>query len=114
MNVLFIMFLVILGFTNAYIVLLRLEPDKYFQEEYKLIYTNDVENIVYQSNVGFTDVSSSNGFRNVFKAFFQVWFFIFGAWDTVKNGEAGDNLFLIFISMLFSLITVVIFFNLVM
>lgn len=60
------------------------------------------------------DLSSSNGFKNPFKAFYHVWLFIYGVWDPVTNGDAGDNQMLFVISILFAFITVLIFTNMIM
>lgn len=106
------MLLVILAFTQAYIVLLRLEPDEFFQENYGGNYGADPDNP--SGEISVADVSADNGFHNWFKAFSQVWFFIYGVWDPLNDGDAGDSKFLMCLSILFSLITVLIFFNLVM
>lgn len=98
------MVLVLFAFTNAYIVLLRDKPDEYFQENFG---SNSNDTLII------SDVSSSNGFVDLYKAFACVWFFVYGVWDPVNNGEAGDSRFLIAMSILFSLVTVLIFFNLV-
>lgn len=107
------MLLVILGFTMSYIVALRLKPDEFFQEKYTGTYTM-MDSKDPSATVNFADVSADNGFSNWFKAFFQVWFFVYGVWDPVNDGYAGDSFFIMSLSILFSLITVVIFFNLLM
>lgn len=106
------MMLVIFAFSNAYIVLLRSEPDNYFQEQYKGTFTSVDNSISGETSI--SNVSSDNGFRSLFKTLSQVWFFVFGVWDSLQDGEAGDNKVLICISIVFSFITVLIFFNLVM
>lgn len=83
------MLFVIFVFTNAYFVLLRLEPDEYFQENYGGTYNATDSSASDETN--FADVSSDNGFSNVFKAFSQVWFFVYGVWDSLNDGDAGDN-----------------------
>ncbi|KAG2206944.1 hypothetical protein INT47_008413 [Mucor saturninus] len=106
-----IMVLVILGFTMSYIIALRLQLDDFFQENYAGDYTVDgSENP--SGTVNFVDVSADNGFSNWFKAFYQVWFFVYGVWDPINDGDAGDSFFIMCLSILFSLVTVVIFFNL--
>ncbi|KAI7892975.1 uncharacterized protein EV154DRAFT_584756 [Mucor mucedo] len=104
-SVLFVMVLVLFAFTNAYIVLLRDKPDEYFQENYA---SNSNDTLILSS-----DISTSNGFVNLYKAFACVWFFVYGVWDPVNNGAAGDSKFLVAMSIVFSLVTVLIFFNLV-
>ncbi|KAI7892963.1 uncharacterized protein EV154DRAFT_561880 [Mucor mucedo] len=90
---------------------LRLQLDDFFQENYAGNYTVDgSENP--SGTVNFVDVSADNGFSNWFKAFYQVWFFVYGVWDPINDGDAGDSFFIMCLSILFSLVTVVIFFNL--
>lgn len=60
------------------------------------------------------DVSASNGFTDPYKAFYQVWLLIFGVWDPIVNGNGGDDRMVFFLCILFSLITVLIFTNMVM
>lgn len=107
------MVIVIFGFTISYILALRLEPDEFFQENYSGTYTNTGSDEV-SGVINFVDVSSDNGFQNWFKAFSQVWFFVHGVWDPLNDGDAGDSKFLMCLSIFFSLITIVIFFNLLM
>lgn len=110
--VLFIMLLVIFAFTNAYIVLLRQQFQEYFQENYSG--TFNVTDSGSSGETNLADVSTDNGFQDWFKAFSQVWFFVYGVWDPLNDGDAGDSKMIMCISILFSLITVLIFFNLVM
>jgi hypothetical protein len=60
------------------------------------------------------DISSSNGFTDPLKAFYQVWLIIFGVWDPIINENAGDDRMLFVLCILFALITVLIFTNMVM
>lgn len=102
------MLLVICAFTNAFIVLLSHKSDEYFQEEYAgTAGLNGTE-------VNVNDVSSENNFDDVVKSFSILWFFIYGVWDPVNGGEANDSYMILVMSVLFSFITVLIFFNLVM
>lgn len=106
------MVLIICAFTNAYWVLLINKEDAYFQEQY-----GGTVNIAGQdapSEITFNDVTAGNPFGDVFKSFAAVWFFIFGVWDPVTGGDAGDNNYIIVLLIIFSLIAVLIFFNLVM
>lgn len=94
-------------------MLLRQQPDQYFQESYE----GDVSlssNGESKGKTSLYDRSSSNGFSDPFKALYQVWLFIFGVWDPVTAGEAGDNRMLFVLCMLFAFITVLIFTNMIM
>ncbi|GAA5812199.1 hypothetical protein MFLAVUS_005649 [Mucor flavus] len=116
-SVLFIMLLVVIAFTQAFVVLLRTEGDEYFRDNFPGNFTGNTTlatSIV--STEGLTDsanVSADNGFVNWFKAFSQVWFFLYGVWDPVMEGKAGDSKMLMSMCILFSFITVLIFFNMV-
>ncbi|KAI7895161.1 uncharacterized protein EV154DRAFT_496092 [Mucor mucedo] len=110
-SVLMIMMLVIFAFSHAIFVLLRLEPDEYFREQFEGTYTS--LNGTLSGETTIANVSSDNVFNNIFKTISQVWFFVYGVWDSLQDGEAGDNKVLICISIVFSFITVLIFFNLV-
>lgn len=109
-EILLIFFLIICAFTNAFIVILMDKEDEYFQEQY----SGTVASTGSDSEVNFGDVSSSNPFTDVFKSFATLWFFIYGVWDPVNNGDAGDNRTIMVLSIMFSLITILIFFNLIM
>lgn len=117
-SVLFIMLLVILAFTQSYMVLLRLSPDEYFQDNFEGSFAGDVTSETGSSTaegtVGFASSSADNGFTDPFKAFYQVWLFIYGVWDPIIEGDAGDSKMIMALSIVFSLITVLIFFNMVM
>lgn len=107
---LIIMLLVIFAFTHAFIVLLLHKDDSYFQEQYSgSINITDTEN-----TVSYSDTSASNSFTNLFKAFSTLWLFIYGVWDPITDGDAGDDFMIIVFAMLFSFVTVLLFFNLVM
>ncbi|KAK4511973.1 uncharacterized protein ATC70_003972 [Mucor velutinosus] len=111
---LLIMLLVIFAFTNAFIVLLARKEDAYFQEQYAGFMALDNLGSSTESTVNYSDNSSSNNFRNPFKAFSTLWFFIFGVWDPINDGDAGDDYMIMVLAILFSLLTVLLFFNLVM
>lgn len=117
-SVLLIMLLVVIAFTQAFVVLLRMEEDEYFRDNFSGNFTsNTTLETGIVSTEGLTDsanVSADNGFVNWFKAFSQVWFFIYGVWDPVMEGKAGDSKMLMAMRILFSFITVLIFFNMVM
>jgi hypothetical protein len=92
-------------------VLLRRQPDDFFQENFNGTITlpNGEE-----GTTNFFGISSSNGFTDPFKAFYQVWLIIFGVWDPLINGNAGDDKMLFVLCILFAFITILIFTNMVM
>lgn len=112
------MLLVILAFTQSYIVLLRLSPDEYFQDNFEGSFAGTVDAetgaLLAEGSVDFAASSADNGFVDWFKAFYQVWLFIYGVWDPIIEGDAGDSKMVMAMSIVFSLITVLIFFNMVM
>ncbi|GAA5812182.1 hypothetical protein MFLAVUS_005632 [Mucor flavus] len=114
--VLLIMLLVILAFTQSYIVLLRLQPDEYFRDTFSgtFLGRNDsgTGDVTFEGDVEFS-TSSDNGFSNWFTAFYNVWLFIYGVWDPIVDGDAGSSLMVMCMSVVFSLIAVLIFFNMV-
>jgi hypothetical protein len=105
MPVIGIMVLVVCAFTNSFIVLLRRQSDDYFQEEFGPPGSEDPVAL---------DLSSQNDFSDIFRAFTDVWFFIYGFLDPIKQGPAGDDTTAIILTVLFSFVTVLIFFNMVM
>lgn len=111
------MLLVILAFTQSYIVLLRLQPDEYFRDTFSgtFLGRNDsgTGDVTFEGDVEFS-TSSDNGFSNWFTAFYNVWLFIYGVWDPIVDGDAGSSLMVMCMSVVFSLIAVLIFFNMVM
>lgn len=107
---LFIMLLVIFAFTHAFMVLLLHKDDSYFQEQY----SGSITLTDSESTVSYSNASASNSFTNVFKAFSTLWLFIYGVWDPITDGDAGDDFMIIVFAMLFSFVTVLLFFNLVM
>ncbi|KAG2237109.1 hypothetical protein INT48_004611 [Thamnidium elegans] len=113
---LLIMLLVILAFTQSYIVLLRLEPDEYFRDTFSGVFVSKdgsaTGDVTFEGNVEFA-TSSDNGFSNWLTAFYNVWLFIYGVWDPIVEEEAANSLMVMGLSALFSLIAVLIFFNLV-
>ncbi|KAI8087451.1 hypothetical protein BDF21DRAFT_491903 [Thamnidium elegans] len=114
---LLIMLLVILAFTQSYIVLLRLEPDEYFRDTFTGVFlsknSSGTGDVTFEGNVEFT-TSSDNGFSNWLTAFYNVWLFIYGVWDPIVEGDAGSSLMVMGLSVVFSLTAVLIFFNMVM
>jgi hypothetical protein len=111
---LLIMLLVILAFTNAFIVLLSSKDDAYFQEQFSGSVNLSEAESASGNEVAFADISSSNNFGNPFKAFSMLWFFIYGVWDPITDGDAGDDPMIIILAILFSFFAILIFFNLVM
>lgn len=111
---LLIMLLVIFAFTNAFIVLLARKDDTYFQEQYSGSIDLNNSGSSVENTVSYNDDSSSNNFKNPVKAFSTLWFFIYGVWDPINDGDAGDNYMIMALAILFSLVTVLLFFNLVM
>lgn len=109
-------FSVVFAFTHTFIVLLRQKDDKYFQEEFSGTLGNgNSENSTLDGvKVTLGDASSQNDFTNPFKAFADVWFFIYGVWDPVTDGDAGDNPMISVFTILFSFVICLIFFNMIM
>ncbi|KAG2229372.1 hypothetical protein INT48_000909 [Thamnidium elegans] len=66
-----------------------------------------------EGTVDILNVSSSNGFASLFKAFSNVWLFIYGVWDPVTQGDAGDSKMIMVMCILFSFTIVLIFFNVI-
>ncbi|KAG1121532.1 hypothetical protein G6F42_012337 [Rhizopus arrhizus] len=110
---LLIMLLVLFAFTNAFIVLLARKDDAYFQEQYSGSIDLNNSGSSAESTVSYNDDSSSNNFKNPVKAFSTLWFFIYGVWDPINDGDAGDNYMIMVLAILFSFLTVLLFFNLV-
>ncbi|KAG2229374.1 hypothetical protein INT48_000911 [Thamnidium elegans] len=94
-----IIFLAVVAFTMSFIVLLAPETDSFFQENYLGDFTS---NASLTGKVDFADVSADNGFTNWFKAFSRVWLFIFGVWDPITQGKAGDSKMLMAIALMAS------------
>ncbi|GAN02898.1 hypothetical protein MAM1_0030c02348 [Mucor ambiguus] len=109
----FIMLLLIIAFTHAFVVLLSHKDDSYFQEQFSGSINLTKSNLAADNAASYADDSSSNSFQDPVKAFSSLWFFLYGVWDPIKNGEAGDNYMIMFLAILFSFLTVLIFFNLV-
>lgn len=92
-------------------VLLFDYDDSYFQEQYQGNATTpatDVNGVVMQ------DSSANNPFTNVLQAFYAVWFYMYGIWDSANQGDAGNNPMIKILALLFSFSTVLIFINLTM
>ncbi|KAL9545880.1 hypothetical protein MBANPS3_006934 [Mucor bainieri] len=106
---LIIMLVVIFAFTHAFMVLLLHKDDSYFQEQY----SGAINASGSEQTVNYSDASASNSFQNPFKAFSTLWLFIYGVWDPITDGDAGDDVMIIVFAMLFSFVTVLLFFNLV-
>ncbi|KAL7308286.1 hypothetical protein PS15m_012153 [Mucor circinelloides] len=111
---LLIMLLVLFAFTNAFIVLLARKDDAYFQEQYSGSIDLNNSDSSAENTVSYNDDSSSNNFKNPVKAFSTLWFFIYGVWDPINDGDAGDDYMIMVLAILFSFLTVLLFFNLVM
>jgi hypothetical protein len=105
----FIFTLIIAAFTNAFVALLYKREDSFFQEQYSGQSVNST-----QSSITMNDASTSNDFKNVFKAFVDVWFMVYGIWDPLKNGNAGDDVMIQIMAVVFSFITILIFLNMLM
>ncbi|KAL9539788.1 hypothetical protein PS6_011050 [Mucor atramentarius] len=114
-KVLFIMLLVIFAFTHAFIVLLSHKDDSYFQEQYEgsVNLTNSGQAFSGENDAEFHDASANNNFNNPFKAFSMLWFFIWGVWDPITDGDAGDDYMVMVLAIMFSFLTVLLFINLV-
>ncbi|KAI8378406.1 hypothetical protein BD560DRAFT_49114 [Blakeslea trispora] len=94
---------VVFAFTNAFIILLRDKEDAYFRENM----TSSMNETAKYSN------DATNDFNNVFKSFRDVWFFVFGIWDPVRNGQSADNDMVAVLSIAFSFIVLLLMFNVV-
>jgi hypothetical protein len=115
MPIIGIMILVVFAFAHALIIRLRLMDDQVFQEQYQGGLSNeDGTPVDGAPTYTMYDTSSSNDFSNVFRAFTVVWFFIFGVFDPINDGDVGDDTMTIILSILFSFVTVLIFSNMVM
>lgn len=108
------MLLLIFAFTNAFIALLSSKDDAFFQEQFSGSVNLSESESSYGNQIAFADISSSNNFSNPLKAFSILWFFIFGVWDPITDGDAGDDPMIIILAILFSFFTILILFNLVM
>lgn len=107
------MLVVVFAFTNAFIVLLARKDDAYFQEKYSGFIDLEGSGSSTSNTVSYSDSSSSNNFKNPVKAFATIWLFIYGVWDPINDGDAGDNYMIMALAFLFSLLAVLLFFNLV-
>ncbi|KAG2230888.1 hypothetical protein INT48_003337 [Thamnidium elegans] len=85
---LLIMLLVVLAFTQSYIVLLRLHPDDYFRDTFSGTFLSENSPEGLNGIVEYA-TSTNNGFVNCFVAFYNVWLFIYGVWDPIVQGDAG-------------------------
>ncbi|KAI8641625.1 hypothetical protein BD408DRAFT_444199 [Parasitella parasitica] len=112
-KVLIIMLLVIVGFTNSFVVLLSHRDDSFFQEQFEGSANLTDSGFAEENSVTYHDASSSNNFNNPFKSFSMLWFFIFGVWDAINDGDAGDDYMVMILAISYSFLTALIFFNLV-
>jgi hypothetical protein len=92
----FVMILVVIAFTHSFFVLLRKRNDLFIEEG------------------SGSDGSDDNIFNNLFLAFITIWFFIFGVFDPLFEGELGTYPMALILAVVFSLIIVLILFNVVM
>lgn len=108
------MVLIVFAFTQSFMVLLRQQDDTYFQETYNgTFYDTSGAPTAAFGNATLQDISSSNSFYDVYKSFSRVWFFIYGVWDPITGGDAGDDKMIIALAIAFSLATSLIFMNIV-
>lgn len=115
MPIICIMILVVFAFTHAFIIRLRLLDDQVFQEQYQGgLLKEDGTPEDGAPTYTMYDTSSSNDFSNVFRAFTIVWFFIFGIFDPINDGDVGDDTMTLILAIVFSFVTVLIFSNMVM
>jgi hypothetical protein len=109
------MVLVIFAFTNSLITLLAYKDDTYFQEEYTGIVNYTGYNEADGPNLDIFDNSSQNDFSgDVFNSFVSAWFLMFGIWDPITGGDAGDDKIIKVIMIVFSFLVVLIFSNIFM
>ncbi|KAI8375508.1 hypothetical protein BD560DRAFT_488685 [Blakeslea trispora] len=111
-QIILFMILVVFAFTHAFVVLLRHEDDKYFKEEYEGTMTTYINGVETDSTVSLLG-DGSNDFTNIFKSFKDVWFFIYGIWDPISKGESADNVMAMILSIVFSFLVLLLFFNIV-
>jgi hypothetical protein len=115
MSIIGIMILVVFAFTHAFIARLRLFKNESFQEQFQGGTLDNGGNLIPNATTDtIYDVSSSNNFSNVFRAFSMVWFFIFGVFDPINDGDVGDDTMTIILAIVFSFVTVFFFSNMVM
>ncbi|KAG2229373.1 hypothetical protein INT48_000910 [Thamnidium elegans] len=106
-----IMFLAIVAFTISFIILLSSKSDKFFQDNSSGNFTSTTSST--EGTVDILNVSSSNGFASLFKAFSNVWLFIYGVWDPVTQGDAGDSKMIMAMCIFFTFTIVLVFFNVI-
>lgn len=110
------MLLMIFAFTQSFMALLSHKDDSFFQEQYEgtVDLTSSGESFSAENEAAFHDTSANNNFNNPFKAFSMLWFFIWGVWDPINDGDAGDDYMVMVLAIVFSFLTVLLFINLVM
>ncbi|KAI8875468.1 hypothetical protein K501DRAFT_280340 [Backusella circina FSU 941] len=116
--IIFIMILIVMGFTNAFIVLLRRQDDAFFRDQFSGNTTGNVTggvigNGTSSSNTDLSNESQQDLFKDVFFAYTTVWLFIFGYVDPLFSGNVGNYVMSIILVVLFSFIVVLILFNVV-
>lgn len=84
-----LMMFIILAFTSIFAILLGRRDDSFFGE-------------------------TSNSFNNGVEAFFSLWFFIFGVWEPINDGDVGEYYLVKYYAFIFTVIIVLILFNYVM
>lgn len=100
--------LVICAFTNLFMTLLYDLIDSYFQVKY----VGNITNLVPPTTSHDTtvqDISRNNQFGDPLKAFYTVRFFMYVLWDPAVNGDAGENVMIMILAILFTFLTVFIF-----
>ncbi|KAL9557249.1 hypothetical protein MBANPS3_001480 [Mucor bainieri] len=112
-KVLVIMILVIIAFTNSFMVLLSRRDDSFFQEQFEGSLNLTDSGLAAENGMSYSDVSANNNFGDPFKSFSMLWFAVFGVWDPLNDGDAGDDYMVMVLAILFSFLTALIFFNLV-
>lgn len=113
-GILLIMVLVICAFTNGFITLLSHKEDAYFQEQFEGTVSYPGFNESEAPNMALSDSSTSNDFGDVFNSFSIMWFLIFGVWDPITSGDAGDSKVIKVLAILFSFLVALIFSNIFM
>jgi hypothetical protein len=101
------MFAIVLGFTNAFIVLLRRQHDDFFRDGFS-------GNTTSGTDINMSNQSQQDLFKDIFLAFTTVWFFIFGYFDPLFSGDVGNYVMSIILIIGFSFIVVLVLFNVIM
>ncbi|KAI8094922.1 uncharacterized protein B0P05DRAFT_523921 [Gilbertella persicaria] len=112
LQIILIMVTVVIAFAFAFVILLQRKTDSYFEEQYTGTMTLPNATSENATTVSVVD-SGSNDFTDAFKAFRDVWFFIYGIWDPINSGDASDNVMSIILAILFSFFVLLLFSNIV-